>query len=93
MRLFSRLLSPRFIPSMDFLACDSRRREDHGGGSHAAALRSQLRKAAQDLEIRYLANRDPNLFFALLTDFADADRPETEGDSVLQIHARMASTS
>ena len=24
------------------------------------------------LEIRYLGNRDPNLFFALLTDFPDA---------------------
>jgi cyclic beta-1,2-glucan synthetase len=24
------------------------------------------------LEIRYLGNRDPNLFFALLTDFRDA---------------------
>jgi hypothetical protein len=27
--------------------CDSRRLQDHGGGSHAAALRSQLREAAQ----------------------------------------------
>ena len=46
----------------------------------------------KDLEIRYLANRDRNLFFALLTDFADADAPETAGDSVLAF-ARMVSGS
>ncbi len=28
----------------------------------------------EGLEIRYLGNRDPNLFFALLTDFRDALR-------------------
>ena len=27
----------------------------------------------EDLEIRYLANRAPNLSYALLTDFTDAD--------------------
>jgi hypothetical protein len=32
------------------------------------------------LEIRYLANRDPNLCFALLTDFPDADGPEMDSD-------------
>ena len=26
-----------------------------------------------DLEIRFLANRDPNLYFALLTDSPDSD--------------------
>ena len=37
----------------------------------------------ENLEIRYLANRDPNLLFALLTDFPDAGQPETPADSVL----------
>ena len=30
----------------------------------------------ETLEIRYLGNRDPNLFFALLTDFRDAQRTD-----------------
>ncbi|MHB8422172.1 MAG: GH36-type glycosyl hydrolase domain-containing protein [Leptospirales bacterium] len=42
------------------------------------------------LEIRYLGNRDPNLFFALLTDFRDApERTLTEDDALLS-HAREA---
>jgi cyclic beta-1,2-glucan synthetase len=35
----------------------------------------------EGLEIRYLGNRDPNLFFALLTDFRDASEP-TQPDDV-----------
>jgi cyclic beta-1,2-glucan synthetase len=35
------------------------------------------------LEIRYLGNRDPNLFFALLTDFRDAREPTVPGDQEL----------
>ena len=41
-------------------------------------------KLLKDLEIRYLANRDPNLIFALLTDFPDADGPQTDGDACLE---------
>ena len=40
---------------------------------------SNCAKLLKDLEIRYLANRDRNLFFALLTDFADADRAGDRG--------------
>jgi cellobiose phosphorylase len=35
------------------------------------------------LEIRYLGNRDPNLFFALLTDFRDAPERTQPGDETL----------
>ena len=35
------------------------------------------------LEIRYLGNRDPNLFFALLTDFRDAPERTQPGDDEL----------
>jgi cyclic beta-1,2-glucan synthetase len=43
--------------------------------------KQQADKLARDLEVRFLANRDPNIFFALLTDFTDAPRehmPEDE---------------
>jgi cyclic beta-1,2-glucan synthetase len=40
------------------------------------------------LEIRYLGNRDPNLFFALLTDFRDAPERTLPDDDALLAHAR-----
>ncbi|HLG99578.1 MAG TPA: glucoamylase family protein [Bryobacteraceae bacterium] len=40
-------------------------------------------RLVEDLEIRYLANRDPNLLFGLLTDFPDAAEKDTLADSVL----------
>jgi hypothetical protein len=42
------------------------------------------------LEIRYLGNRDPNLFFALLTDFHDASRQTLPEDEALLAYARSA---
>jgi cyclic beta-1,2-glucan synthetase len=42
------------------------------------------------LEIRYLGNRDPNLFFALLTDFHDAPERTLPDDEVLLSQARRA---
>src|SRR5687768_6859763 len=41
-----------------------------------------------DLEVRFLANRDPHLHFALLTDFADAPAQAVEGDEALVDEAR-----
>ncbi|MDD5677018.1 MAG: glucoamylase family protein [Kiritimatiellae bacterium] len=42
----------------------------------------------EDLEIRYLANRDPNIYFALLTDFRDATEPVQTDDADLLQRAR-----
>ncbi|MDZ7583767.1 MAG: glucoamylase family protein, partial [Thiobacillus sp.] len=42
------------------------------------------------MEIRYLGNRDPNLFFALLTDFRDAPEQTQPDDEALLAHARAA---
>jgi len=37
----------------------------------------------EGLELRYLANRDPNLWFGLLTDFTDAAQEHVAGDEAL----------
>ncbi|MEO8551069.1 MAG: cyclic beta 1-2 glucan synthetase, partial [Kofleriaceae bacterium] len=42
------------------------------------------------LEVRYLANRDPQLGFALIGDFADAPEQHLETDAQLLAHARTA---
>ena len=41
----------------------------------------QVRKLVTDLEVRYLANRDPNLHFALLTDLPDSIATPRDKDS------------
>ncbi|MES2015317.1 MAG: glucoamylase family protein [Pseudomonadota bacterium] len=45
--------------------------------------RANVACLCEALEVRYLANRDPNLRFCLLTDFADADREHLPGDDEL----------
>ncbi|MEX2214195.1 MAG: glucoamylase family protein [Phycisphaeraceae bacterium] len=47
--------------------------------SSAAGVESLL----ESLEVRYLANRDPHLHFALLTDFVDAPQENMPGDEHL----------
>jgi cyclic beta-1,2-glucan synthetase len=41
----------------------------------------QIRGLVDDLEVRYLVNRDPNIFFALLTDLPDTAEPSGDKDA------------
>jgi len=79
----SRLLDPRVIPCMEFAGAIPEDSKTMVVVPTLLLSRAGCAKLLKDLEIRYLANRDPNLWFALLTDFPDAGRPETEGDAVL----------
>lgn len=45
-----------------------------------SSIRS-VREALEHLEVQYLANRDANLFFAILSDFTDADTETKRGDA------------
>ena len=40
----------------------------------------QIRQLVDDLEVRYLVNRDPSISFALLTDLPDTAEPTGEQD-------------
>ncbi|APV50312.1 cyclic beta 1-2 glucan synthetase [Betaproteobacteria bacterium GR16-43] len=82
------LVKPRPLPRMDF-----------SKGIEAASrtlvvVPTMLTSAAdidrlvEALEVRYLANRDEHLHFALLTDFLDAPEPTQPGDEALLEHAR-----
>ena len=44
----------------------------------------QVRQAVKDLEVRYLANHDPNLHFALVTDLPDSVEESDEHDGLAQ---------
>ncbi len=52
--------------------------------------RQEVDQLLEALEIRYLGNRDPNLYFALLTDFRDASEQTLPEDVALLAHARTA---
>ena len=43
----------------------------------------RLDSLLDDLEVRFFANRDPHLHFALLSDFADSEQPSQPGDAAL----------
>jgi len=49
----------------------------------------QVRKLVEDLEIRYLGNRDSNLHFALLTDLRDSAQEAPEDDPLVRLCAGL----
>ncbi len=88
-RLVNSLLPPRTLPKLDF---------SEGIPAGCATLVAvpallldarQTRALVRDLEVRYFANRDPNLRFALLTDPADADCETDERDRLSRLCARL----
>jgi hypothetical protein len=78
--LTSSILPPRPLPKLDF----SEGIPDDCTTMVAVPTlllnESQVRGLVADLEIRFLANRDRNLTFALLTDWPDASAERTEND-------------
>jgi cyclic beta-1,2-glucan synthetase len=83
--LVSRLIPPRVLPSMDFTDGIPDDCKTLAVVPTLLLSPANSAKLLEDLEIRYLANRDPNLCFGLLTDFKDADSRETPNDSVLDV--------
>ncbi len=84
------LLPPRGLPRLDFS-------QGIPGNHRTMVVVPTLLATQQDvddlleaLEIRYLGNRDSNLFFALLTDFRDAPECTMEDDEALLSYARAA---
>ncbi|MGH9405344.1 MAG: glucoamylase family protein [Terriglobia bacterium] len=88
-QLTSFLIHPRALPKLDF---------SHGIPPDCATLvviptllisAQQVRETAAELEVRYLANADPNLYFALLTDSPDSSRRFDEHDQLVELCARL----
>ncbi|MGB5472482.1 MAG: glucoamylase family protein, partial [Gammaproteobacteria bacterium] len=88
--LVTLVMPPRALPRMDF--------SEGIPAAHRTIVivptllgrPQEIDDLAEALEIRYLGNRDPNLFFALLTDFRDAPERMLPGDDKLLAHARAA---
>ena len=77
------LIQPSVLPKMDFSKGIS------DGYRTMVVIPTLLNNVAgindliQNLEVRFLANRDANLYFALLTDFKDADQQILAEDKML----------
>ncbi|MCC6861507.1 MAG: hypothetical protein IT158_23260 [Bryobacterales bacterium] len=82
--LTTALVPPRRLPRLDF----SRGIPDDCRSFVVVPTlllsRGGVERLLERLEIHYLANRDPNLLFALLTDFPDASTPTTRNDALLE---------
>ncbi len=87
--LATRMFTPRRIPKLDFskgipLSCAT-------VVAVPALLTSeeQVLQAVHGLEVRFLANRDPNLHFALLTDLPDSTQQFDEKESLVKQCSRL----
>ncbi len=82
------LLSPRTLPKLDL--------RDGIAPENATLVvvpmllidPPSVRRELEKLEIRYLANRDANLFYALFSDFTDCPQPDHPADGALFDAAR-----
>lgn len=83
------LFPPKILPKLDF--CEGIPAEFSTIVAVPTLLTSeeQMRRAVRDLEIRFLANRDSNLHFALLTDPPDASQQFDEKDKLAEQCARL----
>ncbi len=83
------LVSPRILPKLDF----SENIPDDCATLVAVPTlllnESQVHDLVLDLEIRFLANRSPNLYFALLTDSPDSDQRVDERDAMVAVCRQM----
>src|SRR5688572_13455239 len=86
-RLATALVTPEPLPRMDFsggIAPPSRSLVVVPAMLTSAA---NIERLVEALEVRFLANRDDNLHYALLTDFQDADEENLPADEALALAA------
>lgn len=86
--LITRVVPPRVLPKLDF---------EEGVPAESSAMvviptlltsTQEVESLLQQLELHFLSNVDPNLYFALLGDFADAPQKHMPEDQGLLEHAQ-----
>src|SRR5207244_6358131 len=87
--LATALLRPEILPKFDF---SKEIPEDCTTLVAVPALllnEKQVRRLADDVEVRFLGNHDRNLHFALLTDLPDSPVPSREDDPLVDLCADL----
>ncbi len=87
--LATRVFHPRKIPKLDFSKGIPNKCATVVAVPALLTGEEQVRQAVQGLEIRFVANRDPNLHFALLTDLPDSTQQFDEGESLVELCSRL----
>jgi cyclic beta-1,2-glucan synthetase len=82
------LIRPRILPRMDFSKGIPPAHRTIVAVPAILTDNKEIDELLEALEIRFLANRDPNLFFALLSDFRDAPEEKLSEDEGLLQAAR-----
>ncbi len=88
--LVTLVLPPRALPRLDFSSGIPDRHRTMVIVPTLLTSPQDVDGLLEAMEIRYLGNRDPNLFFALLTDFGDAPEQKLPGDAALLDYACTA---
>ncbi len=83
-------VQPRRLPRLDFTAGIPAAHRTVVAVPTMLTSTAGIDDLVDQLEVRFLANRDPNLAFALVTDLRDAATETTPEDAVLVAHARRA---
>jgi cyclic beta-1,2-glucan synthetase len=81
--LATRLVPPKRVPKLDFSKGIPADCSSVVAVPALLTSEAQVRQAVHALEIRYLANRDRNLHFALLSDLPDSDRQFDRWESLV----------
>ncbi len=77
------LIAPRLLPRLDFSEGIPSNHRAIVAIPTILATAEDATALVESVEIHYLANRDSNLYFALLTDFPDASEESLPGDGTL----------
>ncbi len=83
------LLKPRALPKLDFSEAIPAEFTTLVVVPTVLTDDQYVVRMARDLEVRYLANRDPNLHFALLTDSPDSSEPPGEGNELIDLCSKL----
>ncbi len=83
--LIAFILPPRRLPRYDFSSGVPEEYKTFVAVPALLLSRENVESLLENLEIHYLANRDPNILFALLTDFADSATPAGENDYLIDV--------
>ena len=86
-RLATALAAPEPLPRMDFSGGIPPQSRTLVVVPAMLTSASHIERLVEALEVRFLANRDDNLHYALLTDFQDADEETLPADEALALAA------
>jgi cyclic beta-1,2-glucan synthetase len=87
--LVTYLVPPRVLPKLDFSEGVPVENATMVASPSLLLNEEQVGDLVLDLEIRFLANRDPNVYFALVTDVPDSDKPVEDRDALVNVCARL----